>query len=59
MPLDAVYLGFYHCSEKPQRARVVAIIVGDADFRVQPELCFGVILFDVDVDGFAGLPSLE
>jgi hypothetical protein len=52
-PLDAAFVGFYYYSEKPQRARIVSIIVGDAGFWVQPELRFAVVLLDVDVDGFA------
>jgi hypothetical protein len=42
-----------------QRARVEAGIVRQVDLRLNPELCAGAVLVDVDVDGSSGSPSLE
>jgi hypothetical protein len=37
----------------PELSGVVAIIVGHAEFRLQPELCFHIVFFNVNVERFA------
>ena len=49
-PLDPVFVRFDDLQQLAESAGIVAIIVGQPDFRFQPEFCFDVIFIDVDMN---------
>jgi hypothetical protein len=48
-PLYPVFVGLDDLQQLATSAGIVAIILGHADFRYQPEFCFQVVFLDVNV----------